>query len=110
MKFPRFGKWIHQTVLIGMFIPGNVLFIAQYLLVMKLGVLNTHWALFLPYTAGALPLGVLLLAAFMKSLPGELEEAAIMDGLSSAGLFGGRDVQRHLCGGTNRTGEPSAGL
>jgi len=87
MRFPRVGRGIYQTVLIGMFIPGNVLFIAQYILVMNLGVLNTHWALFLPYTAGALPLGVLLLAAFMRSLPGESEEAAIMAGLSSAGLF-----------------------
>lgn len=87
MKFTGASKWIYQFVLIGMLIPGNVLFIAQYLLVNKLGILNTHWALFLPYTAGALPISVLLVAAFMKAIPSELEEAAIVDGLSSAGLF-----------------------
>jgi raffinose/stachyose/melibiose transport system permease protein len=87
MRFLKMSKVIYQFVLIGMLIPGNVLFIAQYILVMKMGILNTHWALFLPYTAGALPLSVLLIAAFMRSVPGELEEAAIMDGLSSMGLF-----------------------
>ncbi len=87
MRFISASKWIYQFVLVGMLIPGNVLFIAQYLLVNKLGILNTHWALFLPYTAGALPISVLLIAAFMKAIPGELEEAAIVDGLSSVGLF-----------------------
>lgn len=87
MKLVRTSKVLYQFVLLGMLIPGNVLFIAQYILVMKMGILNTHWALFLPYTAGALPISVLLIAAFMKSIPDELEEAGIMDGLSSIGLF-----------------------
>jgi raffinose/stachyose/melibiose transport system permease protein len=87
MKFESASRWIYQFVLIGMLIPGNVLFIAQYLLVRNLGILNTHWSLFLPYTAGALPISVLLIAAFMRSIPGELEEAAIVDGLSASGLF-----------------------
>jgi raffinose/stachyose/melibiose transport system permease protein len=87
MKFKLTSKLIYQCVLIGMLIPGNVLFIAQYILMMKLGILNEHWALFWPYTAGALPFSVLLISAFMKAIPHELEEAAIMDGLSAPGLF-----------------------
>lgn len=87
MKFPRISKYLYQFILIGILIPGNVLFIAQYILVNDLGIINTHWALFLPYTAGALPISILLIAAFMRAIPGELEEAAIMDGLSAAGLF-----------------------
>lgn len=87
MKFRTMSKLVNGLVLIGMLIPGNVLFIAQYKLMMDLHILNTHWSLFLPYTAGALPFSVLLIAAFMKAIPSELEEAAIMDGLSAAGLF-----------------------
>ncbi|MFC5531978.1 carbohydrate ABC transporter permease [Cohnella yongneupensis] len=87
MKFRVTSKAVYGLVLIGMLIPGNVLFIAQYKLMMDLHILNTHWSLFLPYTAGALPFSVLLISAFMKSIPSELEEAAIMDGLSAAGLF-----------------------
>ncbi|SEC67344.1 carbohydrate ABC transporter permease [Paenibacillus sp. GP183] len=87
MKFIKTSRWIYQFVLIGMLIPGNVLFIAQYILVKNLGILNTHWSLFLPYTAGALPISVLLVSAFMRAIPTELEEAGIIDGLSSPGLF-----------------------
>ncbi|MFD0674175.1 carbohydrate ABC transporter permease [Cohnella sp. GCM10027633] len=87
MKFRITSKMVYGLVLIGMLIPGNVLFIAQYKLMMDLSILNTHWSLFLPYTAGALPFSVLLISAFMKSIPSELEEAAIMDGLSAVGLF-----------------------
>ncbi len=87
MKFKRVSNWLYQIVLLGMLIPGNVLFIAQYILVKDLGILNTHWSLFFPYTAGAVPLSVLLIAAFMRTIPNELEEAAIMDGLSAIGLF-----------------------
>jgi len=76
-----------SIVLIGMLIPGNVLFIAEYILVMKAHILNTHWALLLPYTAGALPMSILLIAAFMRNMPLELDEAAIIDGLSVIDLF-----------------------
>ncbi|QJD83740.1 carbohydrate ABC transporter permease [Cohnella herbarum] len=87
MKFRLPSKLIYQVILLGMLIPGNVLFIAQYILMMDLHILNEHWALFWPYTAGALPFSVLLISAFMKSIPNELEEAAIIDGLSAPGLF-----------------------
>lgn len=87
MKFNRASGWIYQFVLIGMLIPGNVLFIAQYLLVRQLGVLDTHWSLFLPYTAGALPLSVLLISAFMRAIPHELEEAAVVDGMGVLRMF-----------------------
>jgi len=87
MKFARASKYIYQFVLIGMLIPGNVLFIAQYILMKDFGILDKHLALFLPYTAGALPFSILLISAFMKSVPSELEEAAIVDGLGSVGIF-----------------------
>ncbi|MFC4600075.1 carbohydrate ABC transporter permease [Cohnella hongkongensis] len=81
MRLTRTSKAIYQFILLGMLIPGNVLFIAQYILIQKMGLLDTHWALFLPYTAGALPFSVLLIVAFMKAIPSEMEEAAIVDGL-----------------------------
>lgn len=81
MRFNKSSNAIYQFILIGMLIPGNVLFIAQYILIQKLGLLDTHWALYLPYTAGALPFSVLLIVAFMKAIPSEMEEAAIVDGL-----------------------------
>jgi trehalose/maltose transport system permease protein len=47
-----------------------------------LGLYNTAWALILSYTIFTLPFTVWILTTFMGQLPGELEEAAIMDGAS----------------------------
>ncbi len=47
-----------------------------------LGLYNSAWALILSYTIFTLPFTVWILTTFMGQLPGELEEAAIMDGAS----------------------------
>lgn len=50
--------------------------------VRALGLYNTSWALIFSYTIFTLPFTVWILTTFMGQLPGELEEAAIMDGAS----------------------------
>jgi putative aldouronate transport system permease protein len=56
--------------------------IPTYILVGKLGLLNTLWALVLPY---ALPVfSMIIMMNFIRGLPDEIEEAAIIDG---AGVF-----------------------
>ncbi|WP_028562559.1 carbohydrate ABC transporter permease [Paenibacillus pinihumi] len=88
MRYNRISKIVFQLVLIGMLIPNNSLLLPIYGMMRQLNVLDTHMALLLPYVANAIPFTVIILAAFMRSLPGEIEEAAVIDGLSSAGLFG----------------------
>lgn len=86
----RQGKWntiLFSLVLIGMLIPNNALMLPIYTIVRKLHILNTHWALIIPYIANAIPFTVIILAAFMRSLPSEIEEAAVMDGLKAPGIF-----------------------
>ncbi|GGF92576.1 putative ABC transporter permease protein YurM [Paenibacillus albidus] len=86
----RQGKWntlLFSLVLIGMLIPNNALMLPIYTIVRKLGILNTHWALIIPYIANAIPFTIIILAAFMRSLPREIEEAAVMDGLKAPGIF-----------------------
>jgi multiple sugar transport system permease protein len=51
-----------------------------YLLVRALGLRDTWWAVILADTSFALPLVLWLVAAFVRELPRELEEAAAMDG------------------------------
>lgn len=46
----------------------------------RIGGLNTHWGLVLPYVTLTLPLAIWILASFFKELPAELEEAARVDG------------------------------
>lgn len=86
----RHGKWntaLYALILVGMLIPNNALMLPIYIIVRKLNILNTHWALIIPYIANAIPFTIIILAAFMRSLPGEIEEASVMDGLKAPGIF-----------------------
>lgn len=86
----RQGKWntmLFSLVLVGMLIPNNALMLPIYTIVRKMGILNTHWALIIPYIANAIPFTIIILAAFMRNLPREIEEAAVMDGLKAPGIF-----------------------
>lgn len=87
MRYNRISAIIFLLILIGMLIPNNSLLLPIYGIMKKLDILNTHMALILPYVANAIPFSVIILTAFMRSLPGEIEEAAVMDGLRSGGLF-----------------------
>lgn len=48
---------------------------------------NTYLAVIVPHTAGFLNFAIIMMAGFMKSLPTELEEAAIIDGCSIPKIF-----------------------
>ncbi|WP_435925086.1 carbohydrate ABC transporter permease [Paenibacillus sp. DYY-L-2] len=87
MRFSKISAVVFQVVLLGMLIPNNSLLLPIYGIMRKLDILDTHMALILPYVANAIPFSVIILAAFMRSLPGEIEEAAVIDGLGSAGMF-----------------------
>jgi raffinose/stachyose/melibiose transport system permease protein len=87
MRYWKLSKGMYQFILIGMLIPGNALLLPIFIMLMDAGILDTHLALIIPYTAGAIPLNVIILSAFMRSIPSELEEAAVMDGLSAKGVF-----------------------
>jgi raffinose/stachyose/melibiose transport system permease protein len=87
MRYSKLSKGMFQFILIGMLIPGNALLLPIYILLKNATILGTHMALILPYTAGAIPFTVIILSAFMRSIPSELEEASVMDGLSAKGIF-----------------------
>jgi ABC-type glycerol-3-phosphate transport system permease component len=53
-----------------------------YLLLRSLGLIDTYPGLVLPYLTFAMPLTVWLLVGFFRSIPRELEEAAMVDGAS----------------------------
>lgn len=53
-----------------------------YLLLRRLHLINTYPGLILPYLTFAMPLTVWLLVGFLRQLPAELEEAAMVDGAS----------------------------
>lgn len=75
------GKRIIMTVILGVFmIPVSVNIIPLYVMIQRLGWLNTIQGLVIPYQALILPLNVWLLKNFFDTIPHELEEAALVDG------------------------------
>jgi ABC-type glycerol-3-phosphate transport system permease component len=45
-----------------------------------IGVNNTYWGLILPYAAYSLPFGIFVMAAFIRTIPVDIEEAGMLDG------------------------------
>lgn len=74
----------YLVFLSSLMIPTAVNLVSLYALMKSLGLINTRTGLILLYAAGAVPFGVLLYVGFMRSIPRELDEAAIIDG---CGLF-----------------------
>ncbi|MCL4343517.1 MAG: ABC transporter permease subunit [Nitrososphaerota archaeon] len=68
-------------------IPSIVFLIPLYLLVGRLGLLNTWWALMLIYPIFTIPLATWILVGFYSDVPKEIDEAALVDGKSKLGAF-----------------------
>lgn len=85
----RFGgrKGFVVAVLVVQMIPAEALFISQYQVLDGWGLVNRVAGLVLVYVAAILPFTVWLLRGFVAGVPVELEEAAMVDGLSRTGAF-----------------------
>lgn len=85
-KFP--GKEaLYLLILSLLMIPGILTLIPSFVLVRDLGLLNTPWALILPWTAGGQVFGILLCRTFFATLPQELFDSAKIDGASEIDLY-----------------------
>ncbi|WP_068776876.1 carbohydrate ABC transporter permease [Paenibacillus sp. FJAT-26967] len=82
MRGPLMGYF-----LLGMLIPVHSTLVPLFIMMNKAGMLDTYWALILPYTAFELPLAIFVIAAYMTSVPKEIEEAALIDGTGYWGIF-----------------------
>jgi len=78
-RFPG-HRLLFLFVLSFMMIPGILTLVPSFLLVKKLGLLNSYWVLILPYIAGGQVFAIFLFKSFFDGLPGELFESARMDG------------------------------
>ena len=74
-----------SLVLFQMMIPSQIFIIPQYLMISKLGMLNTHFSLLFPGLVTAF--GTFLMRQAYKSLPKDLEEAARLDGCNIGQTF-----------------------
>jgi ABC-type glycerol-3-phosphate transport system permease component len=83
-KFPG-SKIIFQIVVLALMFSPHVTAIPNYLVMSKLGWIDTHFSLVIP--AMAFPLGLFLMKQFMGQLPDAMLEAAKIDGASEYRIF-----------------------
>jgi multiple sugar transport system permease protein len=76
----RLSTIVESIFSLGFLIPGLAILMPIYMMTAKAGLLYHPIALVILYPAFNLPLAMILLAGFMRKLPRELEESAVMDG------------------------------
>lgn len=83
----RIGSGVYLLLAAGIFLPMQLALVPQFRVVRDLGLINNYAGVILIYIAGALPFGVFLMAAFMRQVPKEIVEAAVIDGAGYFTLF-----------------------
>ncbi len=86
LKFRGSGA-LTNFLLITYLLPATMLFIPLYQTLTDLGLINTYGALIITYPIFLLPFATWVMMGYIKSIPVELEEAALIDGASRLGAF-----------------------
>lgn len=82
------GSGILTTfLLVTYLLPATMLFIPLYQTLTDLGVINTYGALIITYPTFLMPFATWVMMGYFRSIPVELEEAAMIDGASRLGAF-----------------------
>lgn len=74
-------------ILAGIMVPGQMILVPLFTVYFRAGLTNSLWPLILTYTAMGIPLTTFLMAAYFRSVPREIFEAATMDGSSPLRSF-----------------------
>ncbi|GAA3401428.1 carbohydrate ABC transporter permease [Paenibacillus hodogayensis] len=83
----RYGQAVMLVFLIGLMIPLQATLLPLMIIFKNMGILNTHLSIILPYMAFQTPIAVFIMSGFMKSIPAEIEESAVMDGAGIMRIF-----------------------
>lgn len=82
-----YNKFFFKALLFTMMIPAIINAVPLYVIMNKLHGLNTYWAIIFLLSANTLPFSVFVYSSFIKSIPVEVEEAAIIDGCTRFQAF-----------------------
>ncbi len=78
-------KMLFRLVTISLLFTGGVIELPRYIVMAKLHIINTYWALILPTIASSM--GLFLMKQFMEQLNNSLLEAARIDGMNEFQIF-----------------------
>jgi len=80
-------RTLNKFFMLGLTIPIHASIVPVYVTLSRLHMLNTYWALIIPYSAFSLSMAILVCTGFMNEIPRELDESACIDGCSIWGIF-----------------------
>ena len=80
-------KNLNKFFMLGLTIPIHASIVPVYVTLSRLHMLNTYWALIIPYSAFSLSMAILVCTGFMNEIPRDLDESACIDGCSVWGIF-----------------------
>lgn len=83
----RAAEWVYIFFALAVLVPQVSVLPMTFKLFVDLGLLGTKYGIAFVYAAEQLPISVFLLVTFMRAIPSELDEAAIMDGCSLTDLL-----------------------
>lgn len=83
----RLNTAIYMLFLSGIMLPLKAAVIPLFLIVRRMGLLDSHGALILVFAAMGIPSTVFILAGFMRTIPRDLEDAARIDGANDFGIY-----------------------
>lgn len=86
--YVRFGTLFVLFLLFTKMLPETLLIVPYFQLMSALNLTDTYLALILAYSSFALPFSTWMLIGFFRSIPKEIDEAAIIDGASRLQVFG----------------------
>ena len=86
LRFPG-NVTLSRSILLIYMIPAIVLVIPLYSLFSQLGLRNSLLGLIIVYPATTIPVALYMLQGYFRSIPAELEEAGLMDGLRRLGVI-----------------------
>lgn len=83
---PRRISWILFILAVAtLMIPAHILILPMFKMMLNFGWFDTYWALIIPWLVT--PLGIFLMKQYIDGLPGDLEDAARVDGAGETAIF-----------------------
>jgi len=83
----RFNERILQFVLAVMMVPPLSMLVPLITIMTRMGAVSTYWGIIIVLVTFQLPISIFLYTNFIRTIPGELDEAALIDGCSRFSIF-----------------------
>ena len=83
----KLSKVTLTVFLLGLMLPIHAALLPLFIILRDTHLLNTYWALIIPYVAFAMPMAIFVFTGFLQMVPRELEESACLDGCNIYQIF-----------------------